>query len=189
MIDKEQIEKIETLENLLISIQNKTKTIVNQTKFLKTFNKKLEILLMCFKAYSFDDKDFIGNEESNIEGIKNIQENKKNTESSSLKEIQNDLKNRRSSYNDEIPETIKNGFDLNSMTEQIFGTNLLQKTLANSIIDLIRTKISISLDDLVKNIKSSKYKVIDVLNILIREKIIIKSFEKGFVYRISKEIR
>lgn len=196
MFDKEQIEKIETLDNLLNSIKNKTATVSSQTKFLKSFNNRLETLLMCFKAYSIEEKDPIYSEENTIETIKNTKENK-NNRNMSIKQSKGDYKTSNNEKNfehktkeDSIEEIkrFKIEYDFNSIIDKLFITNPVSKLLAINILELIKARGSISLDDLVKSIKSSKYKVIDALNILIKEKVIVKSFEKGFVYRISKEI-
>lgn len=183
MLDNEQTEKVNILENLLNSIQSKTKAISGQTKFLKAFNRKLEILMMCFRAYSID-------EENLIENLKNSKENTKNIEITSYKETQKISKIKKSISSDEIIDDIKRlkrDTDLTLTLEKIFINNPVNKSLAVSILELIGSRISITLDELVKSIKLSKYKVIDVLNTLIKEKIVVKSFEKGFVYRISKD--
>lgn len=190
MLDNEQTEKVNILENLLNSIQSKTKAISGQTKFLKAFNRKLEILMMCFRAYSIDEENLIENGERNIENLKNSKENTKNIEITSYKETQKISKIKKSISSDEIIDDIKRlkrDTDLTLTLEKIFINNPVNKSLAVSILELIGSRISITLDELVKSIKLSKYKVIDVLNTLIKEKIVVKNFEKGFVYRISKD--
>lgn len=188
-------EKLETLETLLKSIKSKTSSISGQTKFLNAFNKKMEILLMCFEAYSIEET------KEEKESKENVRErNVKSKEN--IKEINKEINKENSKENNKANDIVKkikisekenNPIDVLSENiylkrlESLFDTNVISKMIGKSILDLIQSREFITLDDLVKGVKNSKYKVIEVLNVLIKERIIIKSFEKGFVYRISKE--
>lgn len=187
-------DKLETLDTLLASVIAKTKTLSNQNKFLKVFNKKMEILLSCIDAYSIEDKEFI-RMELEEKAIKSDTEKvtkkviKKDTEKVTKKAIKSDTENVIKSDTDKVIKKRKvTAVDLQCKLDNS-ALNLfpdpVAKGIANNILDLIKSRESISLDDLVKGIKSSKYKVIEVLNSLIKERVIVKSFEKGFVYRMS----
>lgn len=151
------MEKVETITELLSAVERKKKAIQSQTKFLKNFNAKLELLLECFKAYSFDS-DF-------TEPIAKCP----------TKPIEKEEQKKKVKTNETIDECI----------EKLSRGDAQVKSLLSLIFDVIKDNEPVSLDDLVKMIKYSKYKVIEVLNILIKERIVIKSFEKGFVYRIN----
>lgn len=178
MFSQEQ-EKIERLQELLSSIKGKANVIASQTKFLKTFNRKMEILIACFKAYAIDDKDAIF--------VPEMAERKptKEKKAASIAPTCDSQSNKDSLDTCEIKRA---RLSMEALIEKVFAANQIEKALANTILSLIKSREFIALDDLVKGIKSSKYKVIEVINILIKEKIIVKSYEKGFVYRISKEV-
>merc|ERR1712131_60250 len=56
--------------------------------------------------------------------------------------------------------------------------------IAIQIFLIIKENRSILLDDIVKNVKLSKYKIIDILNILVRENLVSRKFDRGFMYEI-----
>lgn len=166
---KEEEQKV---EKLLKEIKNKAEIIESQTKHLRLFNAKLEILLKCFEAYSFEE---ISKKENITNKLKNNVDFKDT----------NDLKNKLKDIND-----LKDSTDLQDKTineENIKKLKISKNNaLAMSIFELIKENEPISLDNIVKSIKHSKYKIIEILNEFIKERIIIKKFEKEFVYRINK---
>lgn len=177
--------QIEEIESLILSIRNKTQTIVNKTYKLKTLNKKLQLLLSAIETYSFEQED------ENIENkteLNTIKVNKKPKVSKS--EI-----NGRDDYNimvNNAPDsTIAAIADEKPSISNLFkhdktqkGIN--QKGIAMQLYKILENTTVISLDDLVKGIKISKYKVIEILNILVKEKIVLKFFDKNFMYKLNK---
>ncbi|KAM0679963.1 hypothetical protein GINT2_001905 [Glugoides intestinalis] len=152
-----EMEKVETISELLKAIERKKKTIQSQTKFLKNFNTKLELLLACFKAYSFES-DFT-----------------ETIEKCPTKHIEKEEHKKKIKTNESMEERI----------EKLSRGDPQLKSILLLVFDVIKDNEPISLDDLVKMIKFSKYKVIEALNILIKDRVVVKSFEKGFVYRTS----
>lgn len=162
-------DKIKMAEFLLQSIRSKSDAILSQTKHLKSFNRRLELLLACFKAYSIA-------ESGNITGTKNIV-----AESvPSVKRI------KTSALGDEHGKDAGDKKSPVCEISRLFLNNKTSRELAMCIYDLIKQREQITFDELVKGIKQSKYKVIDTINVLVREKVIVKSFDKGFVYRLNK---
>ncbi len=139
-------EKIETIKEILKGIENKKNSIELQTKHLKEFNRRMETLLCCFKAYSIEPNDTTKKERE-----------------ISIKEPE-----------EEKVKKIKAEEGINGMIKSV-----------------IREREEISLDELIKEIKgkasiSSKYKIIEILNEMIKEREIVKKFEKkGFIYKIN----
>lgn len=194
MISEQQSEKIEALENLLAAIKEKTAAIASQTRFLKGFNKKMEILLLCFKAYSFEEdgkcsKNVVKKDMSkNKIGVLPVESIVGPAQSPvAIKKSKVESLVVENSGNNEASGGLVSSSAIGSAVTRLFGTNPVAKSLANNILELVSARDSITLDDLVKGIKYSKYKVIEIINALIKERIVLKSFEKGFVYRISKE--
>jgi hypothetical protein len=194
-------DRIETLENLLTSIKEKTKVLSKQNNYLKSFNIRIEILLKCFEAYSIEENNIEeGNniEDSNIEEKKIRKSNNKKGGKSSINKDKSSMNNSQKSdspagFKDKSSVTISMKKDksividsLNKTPDNILCLNPIEKVLSKTILELISSKESISLDDLVKGIKNSKYKVIEVLNKLIKEGQVKKSFDKkGFIYRMK----
>lgn len=56
--------------------------------------------------------------------------------------------------------------------------------VALKMFQFIENKGTATLDEIVKSVKCSKYKIIEILNIFIKEKVVVKSFDKGFIYKI-----
>lgn len=191
-------ENFELLENVLNSIKSKTKMLESQTRFLKGFNTKLEILLRCFEAYSFeeagdgaaernitaDDKiSGISVCKSSTAGIK-PSENKGSENAVNCRE---DEKQSNKKAKKGADDTASINVNCTDVIERVFEKNSAAKNLATVLFEIIQANEPISLDNLVKSIKTSKYKAIEIVNVLIKEKVILKSFEKGFVYRVNRE--
>ncbi|ELA42573.1 uncharacterized protein VICG_00325 [Vittaforma corneae ATCC 50505] len=190
-------ENLESFESTLKSIKSKTKILESQTRFLKDFNTRLEILLKCFEAYSFEEaEDSIANKNiatnnkaSSITASKNsvvatrLGEDKDNVVNSSEDEKQNNKKVKT------MPDNSSTAAKANPMEviETVFEKRPAAKNLAMTLFEIIQANEPISLDNLVKSIKTSKYKAIEIVNVLIKEKVILKSFDRGFVYRINRE--
>ncbi|KAI5182286.1 hypothetical protein PAEPH01_2881, partial [Pancytospora epiphaga] len=66
----------------------------------------------------------------------------------------------------------------------LFAMNKPHKNIALQIFKLLKEHEVVSLDGVVRNIKLSKYKVIEILNIMVRKGIVSKYFDKGFMYKI-----
>lgn len=163
-------DKIEAVESLLRLIRNKSDTISSHIKYLKSFNKRLELLLECFKAYSFVES-----------------ENVSSTKSIPTKAEDNAKRAKPNNHVDDVSgEATLDGRDLKGEINKLFESNKANRNLAMGIYDLIKQREPITFDDLVKGIKQSKYKVIDTINVLVKERVIVKSFEKRFVYRLNK---
>lgn len=179
---EEEDAKIETIESILKAMGSKRSKLKSQTRFLTAFNMKLELLLDCFKAYSIDE---------NSEKI-GISEASKGTDAFPSHGGSKEKEPKRVRVDENTKNTQTNqketkGGQEADLLNGLFNRKENEKSLAVSLLELIKEKEPISLDDLVKGIKCSKYKVIEVLNVLIKEKIVLKRYEKGFVYTINKE--
>lgn len=144
------------LENALKGIKEKASHLESQTKYLVEFNERLETLLRCIEAYSFEESEPAEKKKENVEVL----------------QIET--------------EPVKKTRKIDKL-QGLYGKNEIMKDVAINVFETIKLNEPIALDDLVGSIKYSRYKIMEVLNRLIREKVIVKSFEKGFVYRISKE--
>jgi len=150
---------LKALEDTLEGIKQKGRLLESQTKFLNDFNARLETLLGCFEAYAFEEA----------------------VEKGQVACVEQEAPKR--CKRDECTEDAPARGALETVGT-LFGKNALLNDMAVSVFETIRANEPISLDDLVKSIKHSKYKVIEVLNRLIREKLVMKSFERVFVYRV-----
>lgn len=175
-------EKLRIVEDLLKSLRKKRESIVLQTVHLNSFNKRLELLLECFNAYSFE------NDKENRAEM--VGDRKSATAGGGKKTLEEMCEDQRQSVVSE--EENNNGESIERRMDRIFGmkkmNSKVNKKLAVEIYNLIKSNKNIPFDDLVKRIKQSKYKVVEIINTLIKEKIVIKTFDKGFVYKINKNI-
>lgn len=159
-------QKLEKIEELVSSIKDKTVLVKSHTNYLKNLNAKLELLIKAFDTYSVVP-------EVEIIEKKKIPEKKKLENEESKKQKQSEIK--------------LEPVDQRKAISQIFSGNKSNKNTALQIYDLLFESASTGLDEIVKNIKTSKYRVIEILNILVKEKIVLKHFDKGFIYQINKE--
>ena len=163
--------KLETLQKTMESIGKKKQRLERQTGQLRLFNTRLELFLKCLKAYSMEDT---AEEESTAKKTK--VEEKRVPEAVETSTIDSPATTR-----EEKTETAELAI------ERLFKGNQARKSIAEDIHRIVKENEPIALDNLIKAAKHSKYKAIDVLNALIKGKMISKSYERGFVYRLNRK--
>lgn len=161
-------DKLNKILELVSSIKKKTLFIRAHTENLKIVNTKIELFLNSLDAYS------------NVESMEPKEEKPKKIRGSEKIKA----KNVESPKKPKIEDVI----DPRTTISSIFATNKSNKNMALHLYDLLNGQDVMGLDDIVKNIKLSKYRVIEILNVLVREKLIVKYFDKGFFYKLNKEI-
>jgi len=178
-------EKHRVVEDLLKSLRKKRESIVLQTLHLSSFNKRLELLLECFDAYSFENE-----KEESLEKARVPRDKKSATAGGSKSNLEEMCEDQRqpvaSEEENNVEESVERRMDRIFNLKKV--NSKVNKRLAVEIYNLIKANKNIPFDDLVKGIKQSKYKVVEIINTLIKEKLIIKTFDKGFVYKINKNI-
>lgn len=173
--------KLIQAQDLLKAIQQKKKRLTAQTELLREFNGRMELLLECFEAYSFEGEPTQiknpGVDARKVEAIKADVRKVEAIKAETIKtKLEEPIKRSRTQMEELDPRPL----------EEIFGRNVSARSLAGNLIEIIQAGGSIPLDALVKEAKQSRYKVVETLNVLVREKIVMKNFEKGFVYRIYR---
>lgn len=181
-VDINVAEKIEHVHTLLQSIKKKAAAIKQQTVDLNKFNRKLTILLDCIDAYSFEDTGDSINKTSD-QVSRNIEKIEKEGKHRINESEENVIKKHKTANE---TETKDNRIDTVEVIAELFKNDSTCHSIAKATYEMILERETVPLDDIVKSFKYSKYKVIEILNVLIKNKIVLKSFEKGFVYRINK---
>lgn len=165
-MDQDRLRQIETL---VLSIKKKSQAVRKQARALNSLNSKLEVFLMALDAYSLDAKEQQC-EPARAGGRTKAEALRKN--------ITTPVKKTKR----EEP------LDARSAIAMLFRASKTQKSTALEIYKLLENNEVVGLDDIVKSIKMSKYRVIEILNSLVRERIVLKHFDKGFLYKINKEM-
>ncbi|KAL6120877.1 hypothetical protein NUSPORA_02312 [Nucleospora cyclopteri] len=150
------------IHELCGKIKLKTEEAKENILYLKKINFKLESLINSIEAYSVESPPSTPINSTFIKTVKNTP-----LETNSIKKI-------------------KQTNPLNKISTLFTGDNKKLNQIAQEIYLLIEQNKKILLDEIVKRVKLSKYKTIEILNVLVKEKIVTKKFDKGFVYEIRK---
>lgn len=152
----------EIQEDKLLYIKRLMESIKNKTERIKQHTNLLNILNYKLEALSCAFNAYSEEVEGNDEWKENKEKKIKKNETKEEKDVYG----------------IING---------IFIEQKGNKSIAIEIYKLLESNGITGLDEIVRQIKQSKYRIINVLNILVRERIILKYFEKGFNYKLNKE--
>ena len=154
------------IADLLSSIKSKTTYIKSQTEMLNKFNVKIELLLKSIQAYSSEPYN-----ENYKEEMADFNRNEKAKSQKAL------------NIKQDAPTSQKT--DPKTKIANLFLSNKNSKNIALQLFNIISDSKIIPLEEIVKRMKLSKYKIIEILNFLVKEKIILKYFDKGFMYKLN----
>lgn len=157
-------DRLREVEALLLSIREKTMSIRAKTESLVGLNKRLESFKAALDAYAL-----------------------KGTEERTGREHKGSPK-KRMRLEKGVSGLPKPAASCEDSIGLLFTMNKAYRHTALQIHKLISENEVASLDDIVRSIKLSKYRLIEILNVLVKEKIVLKYFDKGFMYRLNKEL-
>lgn len=198
MADDRSSDRLSEIASLIQSIRNKTVTVQSNTRVLKAFNSKIELFLEALNAYSVDTIE----EEQHGRSSQN-RANKMHTNINTSMEtisVTPYKKQRQTADNMSAPahtQGIHAPGCLGSLSaerlppstaiSQLFSSKKQQREIAMEIYRLLEGSETVPLEEIVKRIKLSKYRVIEILNEMVRERIILKHFARGFFYRLNRD--
>ena len=173
-MDQERLMRIAVLA---ASVREKTLAIISKTQGLKRLNGKLRLFLSSLDAYSLDAAP---SHPRNARKTRDSQQG-----SSPSKKIKPGDEPPRKHSEDKENDGRE---DPKDRINRLFRLNKGQKGVALQIYSLLQESDVTSLDDIVRGIKLSKYRVIEILKLMVKEKIVSKFFEKGFMYKVNSEV-
>ena len=162
-------ENLSEIEELVKSIRAKIEIIQEKDARYKRINRNFAMLLKALDAYSITPSAL----ESQLE-----------RQASRQADRQLDTPGKRDTPAKKARTTERTP---RATIEGLSYQKVIHREIALEIFDLLEKRGTVSLEDLVKGIKQTKYRVIEALNVLLKEKKILKSFNKGFEYRINEE--
>ncbi|KAI4293094.1 hypothetical protein PAPHI01_2368 [Pancytospora philotis] len=167
-------EKAKHVLGLAAAIRDKTVLVRKSTQRLNMVNLKLRALLDAFSAYAVPHSEIAppgrepAPERSRVKRIKAGPAEPADKENCPVQDHDTPQPQR-------IPDV-----------SEVFTACRLHKAIALQIKALLSDGSAVALDDIVKSIKQSKYKVIEILNTMVKERIVLKYFKKGFMYKINR---
>ncbi|KAI5148106.1 hypothetical protein ENBRE01_0120 [Enteropsectra breve] len=175
----ENSSKLKTIEQHIRSIKIKILDIIDRTEKLRDFNNKVEMLLLAYETYSENiDVELVQSSSTGKNEKKGSVQSHKTRQSKSCPSDEPQEK---------LVKKAKKMLPAHRIQE-LFKSSKNNKNIAMEIYGLLESGNTVPLDDIVKRIKQSKYKVIEILNTLLKERIVVKSFDKGFMYRTNNNI-
>lgn len=163
-------DKLLQLQQLLSSVKKKTLDLRSHIEFFKNLNIKLEAFIKAMEAYS---------EPAQEEGTGPAA--KEATAKKPLPQREDRKAEKRMKREEE------RCVDIQSRISTLFMEHRANRATAMDIYLLLDKNGTTCLDEIVKQIKQSKYRVINVLNAMVKDQIILKHFEKGFNYTLNRE--
>lgn len=147
-------------------IKSKTEEARENTGKLRLFNVKLKALLTSLDAYST---------EIPLPQTRTIQKSKVPG-----------MLTRAAPVTEERRENKQNlQLGNRGLCDRLFSKeNSKVQRISKEMLTILEEEKKIMLDDMVRRVKMSKYKVIEILNAFVKESIITKRFNKGFIYEL-----
>lgn len=142
---------------ICLRIKNKVEVLEASKSKVNLFNVKLEALLKTIEVFSIDP-----------EPVKKI---------STCAVVDKKIVNK--------PQPAVKTQEEITCDELFKKENRKVKAVANDLLEYLKEQKTVFLDDLVKKAKLSKYKTISILGVFVKENLITKRFDKGFIYEIN----
>jgi hypothetical protein len=159
-------ERLGRISELMKKIKGKVETIGVHNEMIKRFNHKLEALLMAFDTYTAEERVA---EEKGRKRSRREKENRPEEEPTpaARKVTQQEFISRAESL---VP-----------------GNKWFKANLSKIVECLYEVKEGVLLETIIKNSGVSKYRCVDILNMMIKTDppLVLKRFEKGFIYTLN----
>jgi len=185
--------KLQELKALIEAIRIKTEYIKERTREMKVFNSKVRLFLRALDSQSIVDDRGGNRTGSDNRGGSRAGSRAGNDRTGNKQTISTDPLSNTDPLsstllrNTLLGNTLLINTLLRNKIERTFSKNETQKETGMNILGMLEENGRMRLEEIVKSIKMSKYKTIEILNLMVRSKIIGKKFEKGFVYELFRE--